>query len=322
MAFTGCGVWALVFQGLINQSIQTLLLWFYNKWIPTFKFSKDSFKELFGYSWKLTVSWLLDTVWRQIYQVVIGKFYTPSTLGQYTRASGFAQLFSSNLTNVLTRVSYPVLSVLQEDTERMVSGYRRMIKVSMLMSSFGLILMGAVSEPLIYCLIGPKWYVASIYLPIICVSSTLYPLAAYNLNMLQVLGRSDLFLFLEILKKIIGIIPILVGIFIGIVPMLLVGLVTGIISFFLNSYYTGKLLGYSSWMQIKDVLPSYCLSFIMAVCIWPFKLLLDNYWVVLPLQLIIGVCLFAGMCRIMKLEEYKEIKEIFHNNIQKLRKAK
>ena len=134
--------------------------------------------------------------------------------------------------------------------------------------------------------------------------------------------ESGLFVFLEILKKIIGIIPILVGIFIGIVPMLLVGLVTGIISFFLNSYYTGKLLGYSSWMQIKDVLPSYCLSFIMAVCIWPFKLLLDNYWVVLPLQLIIGVCLFAGMCRIMKLEEYKEIKEIFHNNIQKLRKAK
>ena len=320
MAFAGYGVWALVFQGLIYQSLQTILLWTYNKWYPNFRFSKGSFKELFGYSWKLTVSWLLDTIWKQVNQIVVGKFYSPYSLGQYTRANGFAQLFSSNLTNVLTRVAFPVLSTLQSDKDRMVSGYRRMIKVSMLISTFGLFLMGAVSEPLIYCLIGAKWHDAAIYLPIICLRSTLYPLSSYNLDMLQVQGRSDLFLVLEIIKKIIGIIPIVVGIFVGIVPMLLTGVVIGVLSFFLNSYYTGEMLGYSSWMQVKDVLPSYGISLIMAICIWPLKFLGINYWLLLPVQLIVGTCLFIGVCRFSKLQEYTEISDLLKSFILKFKR--
>lgn len=317
MAFAGCGVWALVFQGLLSQTMQTILLWVFNKWYPNFCFSKDSFKDLFGYSWKLTVSWLLDTIWRQIYQIVVGKFYSPSALGQYTRANGFAQLFSSNLTNVLTRVSFPVLSALQGDTERMVSGYRKMIKVSMLLSTGGLFLLGAVSEPLLFSLIGAKWYDATVYLPLICISSTLYPLAAYNLNMLQVLGRSDLFLFLEIWKKTIAIIPILVGIFIGIIPMLISSIFISVLCFFINSYYTGELLNYSSWMQIKDVLPSYGVSFVMAVCVWPMKFLMDNYWIILPMQLTLGLVLFVGICKSFKMSEYTEIINIIKHNILK-----
>lgn len=320
MAIVGYGVWALVFQGLLNQTLRTMLLWIYNKWYPKLHFSKDSFKELFGYSWKLTVSWLLDTIWKQLYQIVVGKFYSPYTLGQYTRANGFAQLFSSNLTNVVERVSYPVLSTMQQETERMVSGYRRMLKTTMLVSTAGLFLLGAISEPLLYCLIGPKWYDASVYLPIICISSTLYPLAAFNLNMLQIQGRSDLFLILEIIKKTIGIIPVVVGIFIGIIPMLLASLVIGVFVFFVNSYYSGKLFNYTPWMQLKDVAPSYILSFIMAICVWPLKFVCDNYWILLPFQLVFGILLFLMMCWRTKLEEFMALKEMTKIYIKKSNK--
>ena len=191
MALVGFGVWALVYQGLVSGIVRTMLLWIYNKWIPNLRFSNKSFQELFGFGWKLMVSSLLDTVWKQLYQVVVGKFYNPATLGQYTRANGFSELFSSNLTSVVQRVTYPVLSNIQDEKERMVVAYRKIIKFTMFISSIAMFALGAVSEPLLYCLIGPKWHEAATYLPLICISASTYPIHALNLNMLQVQGRSD-----------------------------------------------------------------------------------------------------------------------------------
>ena len=225
-------------------------------------------------------SGLLDTVWKELYQVVVGKFYSPATLGQYTRAKQFSQLFSTNLTSVIQRVTFPVLSDIQDDKERMVSAYRRIIKTTMFITTICMLSLGAVSEPLLYCLIGPKWHEAATYLPLICIAGSLYPLHAINLNMLQVQGRSDLFLVLEIIKKIIGLAPLFVGAFVGIIPMLYVNLLTGIISYFLNSFWTGKFLGYSSWMQIKDVAPAYGIAFIMAISMYMFKFLPISNWII------------------------------------------
>ena len=220
MALMGFGVWSLVAQSLLSQGIRTVLLWLANKWVPQLRFSSDSFHELFGFGWKMMMSGVLDTVWKELYQVVVGKFYSSATLGQYTRAKGFSQLFSSNLTNVIQRVTYPVLSNIQDDKERMIAAYRRIIKVTMFIAAISMFFLGAISEPLLYCLIGPKWHEASIYLPLICISMSLYPLHAINLNMLQVQGRSDLFLVLEIIKKIIALWPLSIGAFVGIIPML------------------------------------------------------------------------------------------------------
>ena len=310
MAFWGFGVWALVAQNLINSVLITVFLWFFNKWIPRFYFSMKSFKELFGFGWKVLVASLIDTVWKEMFQVVVAKFYSPGTLGQYTRAKSFSQLFSSNLTGIIQRVSYPVLSEIQDNKTQLLSAYRRIIKSTMFITAISMFALGAISEPLLYCLIGPKWHDAALYLPFICIVGSLYPLHAINLNMLQVQGRSDLFLGINILKKIIGLAPFFVGAFVGIMPMLYVSMVTGLITYFINSYYSGKFLGYSSWMQLKDVAPSYGVACAVALSVYFLKYLPLSNWVILPMQLVVGTVVFFVVCKVTRIEEYDEMKVI------------
>lgn len=319
LAILGFGVWALVAQHLSSSLIGTALLWAFNKWTPDFRFSKASFRELFGYSWKILLSRLIDTIWKELYQVVVGKFYSPATLGQYTRAKHFASFFSLNLTSVVQRVTFPVLSEVQDEKCRMLSAYRRMIKVTMFVTSISMFFLGAVSEPFIYCLIGPKWHEAATYLPYICISMSLYPLQAINLNMLQVQGRSDIFLILEIIKKVIGIAPLAVCVFVGIKWMLIVNIFTSIIAFFLNSYYTGKNLGYTSLMQLKDIAPSYGIAFLIAFLVFFLKYLPISYYLVFPIQLLMGFLVAWFLLEKSNLAEYREIKEIVHSYLIKIK---
>lgn len=320
MALMGCGVWSLVAQGLVSQTLKTVFLWVVNHWVPKLRFSGASFKELFGFGWKMMVSRLLDSIWKELYQVIVGKFYSPATLGQYTRAKQFSNLFSSNLTGVIQRVTYPVLSEVQDDKERMVTVYRRIIKVTMFVTTVCMFSLGAVSEPLLYCLIGPKWHEAATYLPLICIAGTLYPLHAINLDMLKVQGRSDLFLILEIVKKIILLGPLFIGAFVGIMPMLYTNLITGVIAYFLNSYYSGKFLGYNSWKQIKDIAPSYGVATLVALAVWFLKYLPLSNWIILPFQIILGITVFFVLCKITKLPEYDEAKQLLMPFFQKLMK--
>lgn len=319
MALMGFGVWSLVAQGLSSQGLRTILLWVVNKWVPQLRFSSESFHDLFGFGWKMMVSGLLDTVWKELYQVVVGKFYSPATLGQYTRAKHFSTLFSSNLTTVIQRVTYPVLSSIQDDKERMVAAYRKMIKTTMFVTSISMFFLGAISEPLLYCLIGPKWLEAAVYLPLICISGSTYPLHAMNLNMLQVQGRSDLFLGLEIVKKTIALGPLFIGAFVGILPMLYANMITTILAFFLNSYYSGKFLGYSSWMQIKDIAPSYGLASLVALCVFCLKYLPITYWLTLPLQILLGCAIVVLVCKRTQMEEYLELKAMVEPYLKKIK---
>ena len=320
MAYRGLGVWALVGQQLSRNLLYTVCLWLLNRWWPSWKFSIESFHYMWGFGWKLMLSGLLNNIWNQLYQVVVGKFYSPAILGQYSRSHEYANLFSTNLTSILQRVSYPVLSELQVDINRMVSAYRKLIKVSMFVTAVCMISMGAVSEPLIYCLIGPQWNEAAKFLPLICISMSLYPLHAINLNMLQVQGRSDVFLYLEIVKKVIAIGPICLGIFVNIYWMLIGSIVVGIVSFFLNSYYTGKRLNYTSFMQLKDVAPSYGVALLIALSVYFFKFLPISNWIILPIQIVVGVIVFFLFCEKTKMEEYMEIKGIALQYISKLKR--
>ena len=319
MAFMGFGVWALVGQILSKQILYTICLWVLNKWWPSFTFSLKSFHYMWGFGWKLLVSGLLNNIWNQLYQVVVGKFYSPATLGQYTRGQEYASIFSSNLTNIIQRVSYPVLSEIQDDKHRMVEGYRRVIKMTMFVTAICMISLGAVAEPLIYCLIGPQWHEAATYLPLICISMSLYPLHSINLNMLQVLGRSDIFLYLEILKKIIGILPICIGIFVDIYWMLIASILIGFVSLYLNSWYTGKALGFTFWKQLRDIAPSFGVAFTIALSVFFFKYLPISNWGILPMQIIVGVIVGIVTCRIIKIEEYKEINTIIAKSINRIR---
>lgn len=310
MAFNGFGVWSLVGQLLSKQTLYTMALWILNRWCPKLKFSRDSFHYMWGFGWKMMLSGLLSNIWAELYQVVVGKFYSPSTLGQYTRAKEYASLFSANFTSIIQRVSFPTLSELQDTEERLVYAYRKIIKLSMFITTLCMFFLAAVSEPFIYCLIGSKWSDAAHFLPLICISLSLYPLHAINLNMLKVQGRSDIFLIIEIVKKILSIFPICCGIFIGIYSMLVGSIIIGILSFFLNSYYTGIKLKYSSWMQIKDVMPSYTIAFIVAISVFFLKFIPISYFLILPLQMLVGMIVFFTICELFHIEEYAEIKKI------------
>lgn len=319
MAYAGLGVWSLVGQQISRSLLYTLVLWILVRWWPKLSFNKECFNYMWGFGWKLTVSGLLYNIWNQLYQVVVGKFYSPTTLGQYTRSKEYANIFSSNLTAIIQRVSYPALAEVQNDTDRMVMAYRKIIKVSMFITAICMIPLGAIAEPLIYCLIGPQWSEAASYLPLICLSMVLYPLHALNLNMLQIQGRSDIFLWLEIIKKIIGTIPLFLGVYVNIYWMLWMVVIIGIVSFFLNSYYTGKKLNYSSWMQLKDVSSSFVISFVVALTIYFIKYIPVSYWIVLPLQLLVGSTMFFVICEKIKLEEYLEIKAITKKVFDKIK---
>lgn len=317
LALCGFGVWALVVQQLAKQFIYTLCLWLLNKWYPKIVFRKSSFIYMWGFGWKLLLSNLIDSIWSQLYQVVVGKFYSPYTLGQYTRSQEYASVFSQNFTSIVQRVSYPALAEIQNEPERLLCAYRKVIKTTMLVTCFFMFLLGSIAEPLIYCLIGPKWQIASTFLPLICANMSLYPLHAINLNVLQIKGRSDLFLYIEIVKKIIAIIPICIGIFIGIYQMLWFSILTGILSFFVNSFYSGKSIGYSSFAQLKDVMPNYLLAFVVASIVYSFKYIAISYWIILPIQCVSGLLLFVVFCEIMKINEYDEIKSILKSYIYK-----
>ncbi len=322
MALSGFGVWSLVAQQLSRQLVYSVCLWIFNKWWPQFKLSTKSFRYMWGFGWKLMLSGFLDRLWNQLYQAVVGKYYTPATLGQYTRAKEYSNLFSSNFTSIIQRVSYPVLSQVQDDEERMVGAYRRVIKTTMFVTAIIMISMGAVSGPFIYCLIGPQWHEAAVYLPLICISMSLYPLHAINLNMLQVQGRTDIFLYIEIAKKIIAVLPLCLGIFVSIYWMLIGTIITGIISFFLNSFYTGKSLGYNSWHQLKDVAPSYGIALLVALSVYFFKYLPLSNWIIFPIQIIVGVLVGFIVCEMTQLEEYLEVKGILCQYIFKFYKRK
>lgn len=310
MAFGGLGIWSLVGQQLSRQILSTLFLWIFCRWRPVWEFSVESFNEMFGFGSKLLISGLIDTIYKNIYYIIIGHFYSAVLLGQYTRADQFKAVFSSNLTNVVQRVSYPVLSSIQDDPERLKEAYCRIIKITMLITFACMIGLAAIAKPLILCLIGEKWLQSAYFLQIICFAGMLYPLHAINLNILQVKGRSDLFLKLEILKKMIAIIPIIAGIFWGIEYMLWGGVLISFVSVFLNSYYSVDLINYSIWSQIKDVLPTLVVSCITAMLMWSLTLLTLPVYILLPLQCLLGVIIAIFIYERLQLNEYVEVKHI------------
>lgn len=311
MAILGGGVWALVGQQLSRIFFSTLCLWLCRNWKPSFTFSWQSFRELFGFGWKLMVSGIINSIWGQIYQIVIGRCYSTEILGQYTKAGEYVELVSKNVTSVVQKVSYPTLSIIQDEKERLRNGYRKVIKVTVLAVFVMVFFMAGCAKQLVLVLIGEQWLPCVPMMQLVCFSMALYPLHAINLNMLQVQGRSDLFLKLEIVKKVIGVLPVLAGIFLNIYWMLIVGFVTGgCIDFWLNSYYSGKYINYNTRNQLKDIYPSLLVALSIAVPVYFLSFLDINAFLLLPIQMIVGYVIGFLILERTKLEEYKDLKQI------------
>ena len=318
MAYMSFGVWALVAQQMSSRLFTTLFLWIYNKWWPRLIFSNNSFKELFNFSWKLLVSQMIYTLFNQLYQAVIGKVYNPNTLGQYTRAQQYGQIVSSCVGDVVLKVSLPVMSSIQNEDDRLLRAFRTIIKTTMLVSSLLLFGLAACAEPLIYVLIGDKWLPCVPMLQILSFGLMLSPLHLINLNMLIVQGRSDISLLLQIIKCILAIGPVLIGIFVGIYPMLLFTVILGWVELILNAFYSGKKFNYKWWMQIKDISPSLLISFIMAIPVYSLTYLPIPYPCILPIQIIVGFVITVTLCEWLKRDEYLQLKKIILDNVGKV----
>lgn len=323
MAFTGFGVWSLVAQRISKEAFNSIFLWLWNRWKPMLVFSQKSFKELFGFGSKLLIVSLIDTLYRNIYFLVIGKYYSAQELGFYTRADQFKSLPSKNLNAIISRVSYPVLSKMQDDIPRLKSNYQKLIRSTMFITFILMLGMAAVAEPMIIALIGEKWRQSIIYLQMLSFVGMMYPLHALNLNMLQVQGRSDLFLKLEIIKKILAVPTIILGIIWGIKIMIVGMMINTVIAYYLNSFWSGKMIGYSIKQQVSDILPGFVMALIMAGVVFGlgFMLPFKPLWRLL-IQTAAGAIFVFVACELTQFKDYIFIKDLVFEKISQIKKGK
>ena len=268
LAYTGFGVWALVWQAIIQRTIEVVVLWFYSKWLPKAGFSKQRFKVLFSFGSKLLASGLLDTVYNNIYLIVIGKMFSASSLGFYTRAQQFNNFPSSNITGIIQRVTFPILSELQNDNTKLRNTYRKIIKLSALLVFPLMMGLAALAEPLIRFVLTEKWIEAAWMLQLLAFAFMWYPVHAINLNVLNVKGRSDLFLKLEIIKKVLVTIVLVISVPFGIKAIIVGQIFTSYVALLINTYYTKRLIDYGFLEQMSDLYKVLFLSFAMGIIIY------------------------------------------------------
>ena len=271
LAYTGFGVWSLVYQNLFATILRTILLFFVTKWKPQWIFSWESFKYLFGFGNKVLTASLLHTIYSNLTTIIIGKFYTAKDLGFYSRGESLASLPSTNITSILGSVTYPILSKIQDDDTRLIQVYRKYIAITSMVIFFCMFLLAVLAKPLIITLLTDKWLESVIYLQIFCFALMFDHICQLNLNILYVKGRSDLVLRLEVIKKTISISMIIAAIPFGVLAICIARAIYTQIAIVINTYYTGKLFGLGYMQQVKDffkyfvysicaVIPSYVLT--------------------------------------------------------------
>ena len=308
VAYSGFGIWALVIRSLVNNILITLLLWFFNRWLPSLMFSYNSLKEMFSFGSKLLIARLINQIYENIYYVIIGKYFSVVVLGYYLRADKFNLLISKTFTTSIQRVTYPVLSTIQNDKTRLKNGYKRIVKPTMLLMFSMMMGMAAIASPLIHTLLGKKWLPSVEYLQLLCFIGMLYPLHALNLNILNVRGKSDLFLLIEIIKKTLAIPIIIIGIYFGIKVMILCMIIFSFSMLLLNSYFSGKLINYPISEQLRDILPSFVLATTMSASVYFIQLSLPYIPIVkLIIGIVAGLAIIILLGNIFKMDSYKEV---------------
>lgn len=313
MAYIGFGIWALVYYPIIQAVVGGVQLWWYSKWRPLLLFDQPKFKEHFSFGYKMTLSGLLDTVFNNIYTILIGKYFSNAQLGYYNRADNLKQLPVANLSTALNKVTFPLFAQLKNNDEKLKEVYKKLMKLVIFIIAPVLFLMMIVAEPMIRFLLTDKWLPAVPYLQVLVLSGILYPIHAYNLNILNVKGRSDLFLKLEFWKKGMQIISLLASVPFGIIGIVWGQVIFSVLAFFINTHYTGKYLKYGSFQQLKDLMPIILLSAFLASVIYLADHFFFNKWLDLPRLIVLSLIyagLYLGIVWIFKFKEINYIKEL------------
>ena len=265
MALYGFGVWSLVALQVLKSVFTAVILWLCSKWFPSFLFSVKSLKEMFSFGGRMLLTAIVSTLWSEIYSFIIGKTYAPSVLGQYSRADKFRNMVTSNISTVMQRVTYPVLSMINDEKDRQARAYRKILRTAVLIMFPAVLGLAAVSEPLVLTLIGDQWVPAVGYLRILCLSGLFTPLMFCSVSILNADGRSDLTLYLEIFKTAMAVFPVLAGIFFSIEALLWTAVAASAVSYLAYAAAVSRIAGYSVWRQLKDVAPFFAVSAVLSV---------------------------------------------------------
>lgn len=317
-AYKGLGIWALVIQHLVNQLSITVIMWFTVKWRPKLIFSMSKVRELFSFGWKLLASSLLNVLYIELRTLIIGKKYTSSTLGYYDKGQQFPKVIVSNVDGSIQSVMLPTLSAQQDNKKRVKDMMRRAIVSSSFLVFPMMVGMAVVAEPLVKIVLTEKWLPAVPFIQIACFTYSLLPIHTANLQAINAIGRSDIFLRLEIIKKIVGLVILAASLPFGVYAIALGGAISSLISTFINAYPNKQLLDYNYKEQWLDIMPSLLLSFIMGGIVYLFNFLNIAAWQIFILQVCAGAAIYFGLAKIFKIESF----DYLINTLKELNKKK
>lgn len=317
MAYAGFGVWAIVAQQLSNTTIDTLILWITVKWRPKWIFSWERLKGLLGFGWKMLCSALLDTIYNNIRSLLIGKVYSSADLAYYNEGKKFPNLIVTNINSSINSVLLPAMSREQDDKDRVKNMTRRSIMVSCYIMAPLMIGLACCASNIVVVVLTEKWLPCVFYLQIFCITYMFYPIHTANLNAIKAMGRSDLFLKLEIWKKVIGLILLLATLFISVKAMAYSLLISTLTSMIINSWPNKKLLDYSFLEQMKDILPPICLAIGMGAAVYLIGFLAIPTLPLLLIQIIFGGILYIIGSAVFKLEPYVYVKDMLNSFVRR-----
>ncbi len=317
MAYKGFGVWALVTQQILEALIGTLVLWLTVKWRPILAFSISRLKSLFSFGWKLLVSSLIDTLYNDLRQLIIGKMYTESELALYNKGKQFPQLIVASINTSIDSVLLPTMSNEQDNILRVKAMTRRAIRTSSYIMAPLMIGLAVCGEPLIELLLTEKWLDCVLFMRVFCVTYIFYPIHTANLNAIKAMGRSDMFLKLEIVKKIVGLSAVLITMWISVEAMAYSLLITTLLSTMINAFPNKKLLNYSWFEQMKDILPNIGLAVLMGVPVFLMQYLSLPTIIILILQVAVGAAIYMGLSVLFKFEMFAYIINMINGFIRR-----
>ena len=312
LAYKGFGVWALVAQAILGNIFNVILLFYFVRWLPLLQFSLSSFRKMFGFGSKLLLSNLLDTLYTNMYPLVIGKFFSTAELGLYSRAFHFANLPSNISTSIVSRVTFPILSQIQDDKPKLFAVYKQYLAVAC--AIYAPIILGicAIAKPLILVLIGAKWQGTIVLLRILCIACAFDCITSVNLNLLYVKGYTHLVLKLNVIKKTIAFVILVIFLQFGLQGLCYGQILYAQIAVFLNTYYTEKILGLSYTDQMKDVLPIYLVATFSALCAFFITCFFTNYWLQLISAISIAGIIYVLLAYLFKFAIWQEGMELLY----------
>lgn len=319
-AYAGLGLWALVIQQLTNQTIDTIVLWLTVKWRPHRAFSLQRVKGLFSYGWKILCSSLIDTIYNNMYSLIIGKFYTSEELGYYNRGKNIPNLVITNINSSIQAVMFPAYSKVQSDLNLVKQMVQKSIRVGTYLIFPCMVGLGVVAKPLTVVLLTEKWLPAVIFMQFCCFIYAFWPIHTANLQAISAIGRSDVFLGLEIIKKVLGVLFLIFTLRHGLIVMMIGRCVNTVIASVLNAFPNKRLLNYSYTEQLKDIMPNLLLSFVMGLLVYAVNFIPVGYLLQLVIQIFVGIFSYLGFSILFKVKGYGYVKSVLNEAKNTIRK--